>query len=131
MILLLSGGFFAVDVAMARSMGPGIGSFLMAFFFGVSLFWGFLFLWAFPVLAVWEGNLKDAAIVAFTLSLRNLPRTVGMGILTAAALWVVHLIPVLAVAAFGILAHTEAAWLLRGLEPWLPADLREEDPDGE
>jgi hypothetical protein len=74
--------------------------------------------------------LKNALILAFTLSIRRFPLTLALASITAAAFWICHLFPPLIVAAVGISVHTKTALLLSALKPWLSdADGGESTPE--
>ena len=112
--LLLSavGAFLWLDVLICRRSGHGIFTFLMVFFFILLLFWLFTALYALPLLALRDGGLQNALILAFTLSIRHFPLTVALLFITAATLWVCHLFPPLLVAAVGVCVHTKISLLL-------------------
>ncbi|MBR3570271.1 MAG: YesL family protein [Oscillibacter sp.] len=112
--------FLWTDVRICRQSGTGVFTFLMVFFFILLLFWLFTALYALPLLALRDGGLKNALILAFTLSIRRFPLTVALLLITLAALWVCHLFPPLIVAAVGISVHTKVSMLLPILKPWLP-----------
>lgn len=120
LLLATVGGFLWADVLICRRSGHGIFAFLMVFFFVILLFWLFTALYALPLLAVYDGGLKNALILSFTLSLRRFPLTVGLLLITAASLWFCHLFPPLIIAAIGISVHTKLFLLAPVLKPWLP-----------
>ena len=113
------GAFLWLDVSIARRAGTGVFTFLMVFFFTLALFWIFTALYALPLLALYDGSLINALILAFTLSIRRFPLTLGLLFITAAACWVCHLAPLLIAAAVGVSVHTKTALLLPVLKPWL------------
>ena len=98
----------------------------MVFFFVVLLFWLFTTLYALPLLAVYDGGLKNALILAFTLSVRRFPLTLGLLLITALSLWICHLFPPLIIAAIGISVHTKLFLLTPILKPWLSESNEEE-----
>ena len=120
------GAFLWVDVLICRRSGHGIFTFLMVFFFVVLLFWLFTTLYALPLLAVYDGGLKNALILAFTLSVRRFPLTLGLLLITALSLWICHLFPPLIIAAIGISVHTKLFLLTPILKPWLSESKTEE-----
>ena len=123
LLLAAVGGFLWADVLICRRSGHGIFTFLMVFFFIFFLFWLFTTLYALPLLAVYDGPLKNALILAFTLSVRRFPLTVALLLITALSLWACHLFPPLAIAAIGISVHTKLVLLTPALRPWLPRDV--------
>ena len=119
LLLTAVGGFLWTDVVICRRSGHGIFTFLMVFFFVIFLFWLFTTLYALPLLAVYDGGLKNALILSFTLSVRRFPLTVGLLLITASSLWICHLFPPLIIAAIGISVHTKLFLLTPILKPWL------------
>ena len=113
------GGFLWIDVRIAKRSGTGVFTFLMVFFFILLLFWLFTAIYAIPLLALYNGSLKNALILAFTLSIRHFPLTVALSLITIAALWVCHLFPPIVAAAVGISVHSKISMLLPVLKPWL------------
>lgn len=113
------GAFLWLDVVIARRAGTGVFTFLMVFFFTLALFWLFTALYALPLLALYEGSLINALILAFTLSIRRFPLTLALLAMTAASCWICHLAPLLIAAVVGIAVHTKTALLMSALKPWL------------
>lgn len=113
------GAFLWTDVRICRQSGHGIFAFLMVFFFTLLLFWVFTALYALPLLAFYDGGLKNTLILSFTLSLRRFSLTVGLLLITALSLWVCHLFPPLIIAAIGVSVHTKLFLLAPALKPWL------------
>ena len=119
LLLTAFGGFLWIDVVICRRSGHGIFTFLMVFFFVILLFWLFTTLYALPLLAVYDGGLKNALILSFTLSVRRFPLTLALLLITAASLWICHLFPPLIIAAIGISVHTKLFLLEPILKSWL------------
>ena len=94
----------------------------MVFFFVLLLFWVFTALYALPLLALYDGGLKNAFILAFTLSIRHFPLTAALACVTALSFWLCHLAPPLIAAAIGISVHVKLSMLLPVLKPWLPPE---------
>ena len=121
--------FLWTDVRICRRSGTGVFTFLMVFFFVLLLFWVFTALYALPLLALYDGGLKNTLILAFTLSLRHFPLTLALLCVTAAALWVCHLFPPLIIAAVGISVHSKVFMLLPVLKPWRSVSDEESTPE--
>ena len=111
--------FLWTDVRICRQSGTGLFTFLMVFFFILLLFWLFMALYALPLLALYDGGLKNTLILAFTLSIRRFPLTIALLCVTAATFWICHLAPLLTAAAVGISVHIKLSVLLPVLKPWL------------
>lgn len=112
LFLAAVGAFLWADVRVARQSGTGIFTFLMVFFFTLLLFWLFTALYALPLLALYDGGLKNTLLLAFTLSIRHFPLTVALAAITAAAFWICHLAPLFLAAAVGISVHIKLSILL-------------------
>ena len=112
LLLATVGAFLWADVRIARQSGTGIFAFLMVFFFILLLFWLFMTIYAIPLLALYDGSLKNTLILAFTLSIRRFPLTVALTAITAVIFWICHLAPLFLVAAVGISAHVKLSMLL-------------------
>lgn len=120
LLFMATGVFLWTDVSIARHSGTGIFTFLMVFFFILFAFYVFLLLYALPLLSLRDDSLKNILILSFTLSIRHFPLTLALTGITALALWVCHLAPVMIIAAIGISAHVKLSLLLPVLKPWIP-----------
>ncbi|MBQ9421427.1 MAG: YesL family protein [Lachnospiraceae bacterium] len=120
LILTFIGAFLAVDIYMCRRAGTGIFSFFMFFFIAVFIFWAFVTLYAFPLLAKFDRTNRDILIWAFTLSIKNLPMTLMMLFVFVAAIWMCHIIPGLIFIMFGASMQFCATVLTSIFKPWLP-----------
>ena len=84
------------------------------------LFWLFVTLYAFPLLAKFEKKNKEIILWAFVLSIRNLGRTLLMMMALALALWLCHILPGLVFIVFGLVCRFQTALMLAILKPYLP-----------
>ena len=114
------GAFLMLDISLCYHAGTGIYTFFMVFFAVLFLFWLFVALYAFPLLAKFEKKNKEIVIWAFVLSIRNLGRTLLMIIVLALGLWACHILPGLVFIAFGLICRFQAASILTILKPYLP-----------
>lgn len=120
------GAFLALDVSMSYHAGTGIYTFFMVFFAVVFLFWAFLTLYAFPLLAKFDKSNKDILIWAFTLSIKHIGKTLLMLLVLAFGLWACHILPGLIFIAFGLAGEFIASMMVSILKPYLP-DAEEEE----
>ncbi len=120
LLLMPMGAFLAFDVYIARKQGPGIYAFFMVFFAVVFLLWAFVTLYAFPLLAKFDNSTKKTLVLAFTLSMRNLPKTLVMLAATWLALMLCRNMPLFALFVFGLVVDLQTAFLADIFKPWLP-----------
>ncbi len=131
------GVFLALDVSMSYRAGTGIYTFFMVFFAVVFLFWAFLTLYAFPLLAKFDKSNRDILILAFTLSIKHIGKTLLMMLTLAFGLWACHILPGLIFIAFGLVGELIASMMVSILKPYLPNVEEEEElkplsfPEGE
>ena len=114
------GLFLAADIWLCRRSGTGIFTFFMFFFAVIFLFWCFVTLYVFPILAKFELGSREILIRAFTLSIRNLPMTLTMLFVSGICLWLCHIAPGLIFIMFGIAAQFCTTIMLSIFRPWLP-----------
>jgi uncharacterized membrane protein YesL len=114
------GVFLGVDIWLCRKSGTGIYTFLMVFFAVLFLCWAFIVLYAFPLLAKFEKSTPEILALAFSLSIKHLGKTLLMLLLAAAALWLCHLLPGLALIVFGLAGEAHAALFDSIMKRYLP-----------
>jgi len=131
LLLAVSGGFFALDVYLARQAGPGIFTFFMVLFAVLFLLWACITLYAFPLLAKFDNTIGKTLLLAFTLSLRHLPQTALMLAAAGIALWLCHLSPVFVFFIFGVLLEFQSPFLAVIFKPYLAKDDEETQDEGE
>lgn len=114
------GAFLVLDITLCYRSGTGIYTFFMVFFAVLFLFWAFLTLYSFPLLAKFEKTGKEILIWAFTLSIRHAARTLLMLAVFAAGLWACHILSGLIFIVFGLTGWFIASQMVRILKPYLP-----------
>lgn len=129
LLLMVVGGFLAMDIYIAYKSGTGIYTFFMVFFFVLFVLWAFITLYTFPLLAKFENNIKNTLIWAFSLSIKNFAQTLMMLFALVLALWLCHLLPGLIFFAFGIVCEFHSTLLCAILKPWLPKLMPEDEDD--
>ncbi len=122
LLLMPLGAFLAFDAYLARKQGPGIFAFFMVFFAVLFLLWAFITLYAFPLLAKFDNSTRNTLILAFTLSMKNLSKTLLMLGAAAAALWLCHANIAFAFFAFGLMCEFQATFLAVIFKPYLERD---------
>ncbi len=122
------GAFLSFDIFLCYRSGTGIYTFFMVFFAVIFLFWSFTTLYAFPLLARFDKTNTELLIMAFTLSIRNLGRTLLMMAALIIALWACHILSGLILIAFGLTGWFHASQLAAVLKPYLPDAQTGEQP---
>jgi uncharacterized membrane protein YesL len=120
LLLTAIGVFLGIDIYLCRHSGTGIYTFFMVFFSVIFLFWAFVTLYAFPLLAKFEKSIKEILIWAFSLSIKNAGKTLLMLFAFVIAIWACHILTGLIFIAFGVAAEFQAALLASILSPYLP-----------
>jgi uncharacterized membrane protein YesL len=122
--LTLVGTFLALDIYLCRQMGTGIYTFLMVFFSVLFLCWVFVSLYAYPLLAKFEKTNREILVLAFSLSIKHIGKTLLMILVIVIALWAIHLLPGLVFVAPGLAMGNQAVLFHSIMKKYLP-----EDPD--
>ena len=86
-------------------------------------------LYTFPLLAKFERTNKQILIWAFTLCIKNFPRTLYMFFSLALGLWLCHLLPGLLFIAPAFIAENHTAILLTVLDPYLPKPFEDDETE--
>jgi uncharacterized membrane protein YesL len=107
--LTFIGIFLCGDIYLCYKAGTGIYTFFLVFFAVVFLCWAFIVLYIFPILAKYEKRNLEILALAFSLSIRHIGHTLLMLLAAVLALWACHLLPGLALIAFGLAGGAQAA----------------------
>ena len=127
----LIGVFLVLDMYLCYNAGRGIYSFFF-FFFGVFLiFWAFFTLYIFPLLGCFERTTKQFIVWAFTLSIKNLPRTILMWVVILAGLFICRYLPALLFIMFGLLGQFCAVMMFSIFKPYMPDPEEDDLPEPE
>lgn len=123
--LALIGVFLVIDIRMCHSAGTtpgssGIFTFLMVFFAVIFLFWAFITLYSFPLLAKFEKKKQEIVIWAFVLSIKHIGRTLLMLFIMVTGIWTCHIMPGLIFIVPGLVVFFHAILLAYILKPYLP-----------
>ena len=127
--LTLIGAFLALDIYLCYQSGRGIYTFFLFFFAVLFIVWLAVTLYTFPLLAKFERTNKQILIWAFTLCIKNFPRTLYMFFSLALGLWLCHLLPGLLFIAPAFIAENHTAILLTVLDPYLPKPFEEDETE--
>lgn len=114
------GIFLFVDIRMCYHSGTGIFTFFMVFFAVIFLFWAFITLYSFPLLAKFEKKNLEIVVWAFMLSIKHILRTLLMLLIIAFGIWVCHIMPGLIFIVPGLVVEFHAVIMAAILKSYLP-----------
>ena len=84
LIMLVAGILLAVDMNICRNTNGSIGKALIVVFMMIFVIYVMIFMYIYPVLAKFYNTIRNIFINAFLMSIRHLPYTVLMILVTAA-----------------------------------------------
>ena len=84
LIMLVAGILLAVDMNICRNTNGSIGKALIVVFMMIFVIYAMIFMYIYPVLAKFYNTIRNIFINAFLMSIRHLPYTVLMILVTAA-----------------------------------------------
>lgn len=93
LIMLLCGGILALDLLIVRSDQGMLGRILFFIFLIMVVFYTFIYIYVYPVLAKFYNTLKNTFRNAVLMSIRHLPSTIAMFVITLLPI-LVFMIPV-------------------------------------
>ena len=133
-ILLIVGYIMYVNWKLIFDMSGGSSVFKVVYF--VVLIWLVPIVWyIFPILARFALSTKLLFINAFVLSFKNLPKTIFIVLTSMLPIvclvvrieYVIKLLPLIVVAAPGLIAFLNATMFVKVFEPYMPKDEAEEE----
>ena len=110
--LTATGIFLLADIVMSYRSGTGIYTFFLFFFSFLFIIYCFVVMYVFPLLAKLDRTCRELLILAFTLSIRQLGKTLLILAVLAFGIWSCHLFPGLIFLSFGLVAELHALLLL-------------------
>ena len=110
--LTATGIFLLADIVMSYRSGTGIYTFFLFFFSFLFIIYCFVVMYVFPLLAKLDRTCRELLILAFTLSIRHLGKTLLILAVLAFGIWSCHLFPGLIFLSFGLVAELHALLLL-------------------
>lgn len=114
------GAFLLVDIRMCYHAGTGIYTFFMVFFAAIFLFWAFITLYSFTLLAKFEKKNQEIVTWAFVLSIKHIGHTLLMLAIVVCGIWVCHILPGLIFIVPGLVVEFHAVLMSSVLKPYLP-----------
>lgn len=136
-IMLLAGILLYIDMTISRSMEGALGSVLTIIFMIILLLYAMLFIYIYPVLAKFYNTVKNTFTNAFLMSIRHLPYTILMIVVSLVPL-AVFFIPsaqlqstilmVLFLLGFSTVAYSNSHFLVKIFDNYIPKE--DESQDG-
>lgn len=131
LILLVAAGVIVGDIYIMLNWETKFKVIFIVIFIFLLLMWFFITIYIFPLLATFENTVKQTFKNSLLMSIRHLPRTAIMFILSAASMllvgFVVVLMPFWFLIGFSLLAFTNSIILKKIFQLYMPP----EDPDND
>lgn len=138
-IMLLAGILLYIDMTISRSMEGALGSVLTIIFMIILLLYAMLFIYIYPVLAKFYNTVKNTFTNAFLMSIRHLPYTILMIVISLVPL-AVFFIPnaqlqstvlmILFLLGFSAIAYSNSHFLVKIFDNYIPKEEEDEAQDG-
>lgn len=130
-IMLLAGILLYIDMTISRSMEGALGSVLTIIFMIILLLYAMLFIYIYPVLAKFYNTVKNTFTNAFLMSIRHLPYTILMIVVSLVPL-AVFFIPnaqlqstvlmILFLLGFSAIAYSNSHFLVKIFDNYIPKE---------
>lgn len=138
LIMLAAGVLLAIDISICRGTAGSLGKVLIVIFMMILVIYLMLFMYIYPVLAKFYNTIRNTFINAFLMSIRHLPYTVLMILISAAPALVLFIpsaqvqstvILLLVLLGFSGIAYINSHFLVKIFDKYIPEETGEADPD--
>lgn len=138
LIMLAAGVLLAIDISICRGTAGSLGKVLIVVFMMILVIYLMLFMYIYPVLAKFYNTIRNTFINAFLMSIRHLPYTVLMILISAAPALVLFIpsaqvqstvILLLVLLGFSGIAYINSHFLVKIFDKYIPEETSEADPD--
>ena len=138
LIMLAAGVLLAIDISICRGTAGSLGKVLIVIFMMILVIYLMLFMYIYPVLAKFYNTIRNTFINAFLMSIRHLPYTVLMILISAAPALVLFIpsaqvqstvILLLVLLGFSGIAYINSHFLVKIFDKYIPEETSEADPD--
>jgi uncharacterized membrane protein YesL len=131
LILLVAAGVIVGDIYIMLNWETKFKVIFIVIFIFLLLMWFFITIYIFPLLATFENTVKQTFKNSLLMSIRHLPRTAIMFILSAASMllvgFVVVLMPFWFLIGFSLLAFTNSIILKKIFQLYMPPENPDDD----
>ena len=138
LIMLAAAVLLAIDISICRGTAGSLGKVLLVIFMMIMVVYLMLFMYIYPVLAKFYNTIKNTFTNAFLMSIRHLPYTALM-ILISAAPALAFFIPsaqlqstvilLLVLLGFSGIAYINSHFFVKIFDKYIPEETSEPDPD--
>ena len=138
LIMLLFGGLLYLDLNIINNMSGSMASVLHVLFIAFGIVYFVIFLYLYPVLAKFYNTIKNTFTNAFLMSIRHLPYTALMILVTAAPVLVFFIpsaqvqsmvILLLVLIGFSGIAYINSHFFVKIFDNYIPEETSEPNPD--
>ena len=138
LIMLLFGGLLYLDLNIINNMSGSMASVLHVLFIAFGIVYFVIFLYLYPVLAKFYNTIKNTFTNAFLMSIRHLPYTALMILVTAAPVLVFFIpsaqvqsmvILLLVLIGFSGIAYINSHFFVKIFDKYIPEETSEPNPD--
>ena len=138
LIMLAAAALLYLDISICRNTPGTLGKVLMVLFMMIMVIYVMIFLYIYPVLAKFYNTIKNTFTNAFLMSIRHLPYTVLMVLVTAAPVLVFFIpsarvqsmvILLLVLIGFSGIAYINSTFFVKIFDKYIPEEASEENPD--
>ena len=138
LIMLVAAILLYFDISICRNTPGAIGKVLMVLFMMILVVYLMIFLYIYPVLAKFYNTIKNTFTNAFLMSIRHLPYTALMILITAAPVLVFFIpsaqvqsmvILLLVLIGFSGIAYINSHFFVKIFDKYIPEETSEPNPD--
>ena len=138
LIMLVAAILLYFDISICRNTPGAIGKVLMVLFMMILVVYLMIFLYIYPVLAKFYNTIKNTFTNAFLMSIRHLPYTALMILVTAAPVLVFFIpsaqvqsmvILLLVLIGFSGIAYINSHFFVKIFDKYIPEETSEPNPD--
>lgn len=133
LLLMAAAGVIVGDIYIMLSWDAKYKFVLIVIFIFLLVIWMFISIYVFPLLATFENTIKQTLKNSLLMSIRHLPSTVLMFILTVISYlivgFIVQLMPFWFLIGFALLAYVNSLFLGKIFKLYMPPEEEEEEKD--
>jgi uncharacterized membrane protein YesL len=131
LILIVALGIIVGDIYIMLSWETKYKIIFIVIFIFLLVVWSFTTIYIFPLLATFENTIKQTFKNAFLMSIRHLPKTVALFIISVGSMllvgFVVQLMPFWFLIGFSLLAYGNSLMLKGIFKQYMPPEEKDED----
>ncbi len=133
-ILMVAAGLIIGDIYIMLSWETSYKIIFIVIFIFLLVIWSFTAIYIFPLLATFDNTLKQTFKNSLLMSIRHLPKTVVMFLISVASMlivgFIVQLMPFWFLIGFSLLAYTNSLLLKGILKQYMPPEEEDDEQNG-